>query len=70
MKKSPASVLKFHGVRGSRPYHVTDLLGYGGNSTCLEINAVELQHAIGMYKFCRPPYLTCFVTHILYYTII
>jgi phosphoribosyl 1,2-cyclic phosphodiesterase len=38
MKKSPASVLKFHGVRGSRPYHVTDLLGYGGNSTCLEID--------------------------------
>jgi phosphoribosyl 1,2-cyclic phosphodiesterase len=38
MKKSPSSVLKFHGVRGSRPYHLTDLLGYGGNSTCLEID--------------------------------
>ncbi len=38
MKKSPSSVLRFHGVRGSRPYHQTDLLGYGGNSTCLEID--------------------------------
>jgi phosphoribosyl 1,2-cyclic phosphodiesterase len=38
VKKSPASILRFHGVRGSRPFHVTDLLGYGGNSTCIEID--------------------------------
>lgn len=29
--------LKFHGVRGSRPTHKPGLLGYGGNSTSLEI---------------------------------
>ncbi len=29
--------VKFHGVRGSRPTHKRDLLGFGGNSTCLEI---------------------------------
>lgn len=28
--------LKFLGVRGSRPTHKVDLLGFGGNSTCLE----------------------------------
>ena len=38
MRKSPVTLLKFHGVRGSRPTHHTDLLGYGGNSTCIEID--------------------------------
>lgn len=28
--------LKFWGVRGSRPTHKKELLGFGGNSTCLE----------------------------------
>ncbi len=38
MKHSPVSLLRFHGVRGSWPFHLTDLLGYGGNSTCIEID--------------------------------
>ncbi len=29
-------LLKFWGVRGSRPTHKKSLLGFGGNSTCLE----------------------------------
>ena len=32
-----AMKLKFHGVRGSRPTHKLGLLGFGGNSTSLEI---------------------------------
>jgi len=32
--------LKFLGVRGSRPTHKRSLLGYGGNSTCLEFHCV------------------------------
>ena len=38
MKKNLLPKLKFHGVRGSRPYHLTDLLGYGGDSTCIELD--------------------------------
>ena len=37
MIKAPPAILKFHGVRGSRPTHASSHLGYGGNSTCLEI---------------------------------
>ena len=37
MKKLYPAILKFHGVRGSRPIHQTDITGYGGNSACLEI---------------------------------
>jgi len=37
MIKKSHSLLKFHGVRGSRPVHASGFLGYGGNTTCLEI---------------------------------
>ncbi len=47
MKKALSPVLKFHGVRGSRPYHLTDLLGYGGDSTCLEIDC-QLDFALAI----------------------
>jgi ribonuclease BN (tRNA processing enzyme) len=39
MIKPPPTILKFHGVRGSRPTHQSGSLGYGGNSTCIEIDA-------------------------------
>ena len=38
MKKTHPAILKFHGVRGSRPIHHTEMTAYGGNSTCLEID--------------------------------
>ncbi len=38
MKKSPAAILRFHGVRGSRPVHDPHNLIYGGNSTCIEFD--------------------------------
>jgi phosphoribosyl 1,2-cyclic phosphodiesterase len=31
--------IRFHGVRGSRPVHHTGFLGYGGNTTCLELES-------------------------------
>lgn len=34
-RKNPK--IKFHGVRGSRPVHQSSFLGYGGNTTCIEI---------------------------------
>ena len=37
MIKPHPAILKFHGVRGSRPVHASSHLGYGGNSTCIEI---------------------------------
>ncbi|MFK7871908.1 MAG: MBL fold metallo-hydrolase [Oligoflexales bacterium] len=35
-KENPHMLLKFHGVRGSRPTHKKSLLEYGGNSTSIE----------------------------------
>jgi ribonuclease BN (tRNA processing enzyme) len=39
MNNKPVSILKFHGARGSRPVHSTTTQAYGGNTTCLEIDA-------------------------------
>lgn len=38
MKKAAPAILRFHGVRGSRPVHTADNTNYGGNSTCLEFD--------------------------------
>ncbi len=38
MKKAAPAILKFHGVRGSRPVHTPFNTNYGGNSTCIEID--------------------------------
>ena len=38
MKKHVPSILRFHGVRGSRPAHAPQNIGYGGNSTCIEFD--------------------------------
>jgi ribonuclease BN (tRNA processing enzyme) len=38
MKRKPPCLLRFHGVRGSRPTHQIELLGFGGNTTCIEID--------------------------------
>lgn len=39
MSNKPGSILKFHGARGSRPVHSIKTMSYGGNTTCLEIDA-------------------------------
>lgn len=38
MRSKASPTLKFHGVRGSRPTHEISRLGYGGNTTCIEID--------------------------------
>lgn len=39
MKRTTPSILRFHGVRGSRPVHAPNFMNYGGNSTCIEFDA-------------------------------
>lgn len=38
MTSRSTPILKFHGVRGSRPTHEINRLGYGGNTTCIEVD--------------------------------
>lgn len=50
--------IRFHGVRGSRPVHHSSFLGYGGNTTCIEIETgddftLAIDAGTGLQKIAR-----------------